>query len=298
MAFPSEFQFENELQFVNELIIPLLQRLGFVMVANYHGTHEFGKDVVFAEIDRFGHVQYHGLQAKYVASIGLSGAGELIEDCKQAFNNPFRHPHTGTDERISSFYVVNGGSISEPAQQQYFNSLISQYGANVRLLDGKSLISLDRGKVSGTRQDDLARLNGLLLEFSHDRYEAEVINKMVDGRHENGKCVIPLRRLRLSAMEDFLRSPIALISTPARDESRPIGWPEIRLSPSQVQVVWHNFWLANKILDSIMYGGAQSHREEMAQLAVSHINQVLQIMDKLEKHVKTEIEQRGPLCAV
>ena len=66
-------------------LIPLLQRLGFSIVVNFHGTSEFGKDIIFGEIDRFGHVVYHGLQAKYVPSISLSASDELIEDAKQAF---------------------------------------------------------------------------------------------------------------------------------------------------------------------------------------------------------------------
>ena len=34
------------------LLIPLLQRLGFSLVFNYHGRAEFGKDLIFAEVDR------------------------------------------------------------------------------------------------------------------------------------------------------------------------------------------------------------------------------------------------------
>ncbi|MDP2754082.1 MAG: hypothetical protein Q8P40_06790 [Nitrospirota bacterium] len=80
MAIPPEFNFANEDEFTQEFLIPLLQRLGFSLVVNYHGSSEFGKDLIFAELDRFGHVRYHGLQAKYEPS-------------------------------ISSFYSINGGSI-------------------------------------------------------------------------------------------------------------------------------------------------------------------------------------------
>lgn len=93
MAFPPELaNFNNEESFTDSFLIPLLQRLGFSVVVNFHGTSEFGKDIIFGEIDRFGHVVYHGLQAKYVASTSLSASDELIEDAKQAFNNPFTHP--------------------------------------------------------------------------------------------------------------------------------------------------------------------------------------------------------------
>jgi hypothetical protein len=56
MAIPKEFNFVNEDDFIQRFVIPLLHRLGFSVVANYHRTHgELGKDLVFAEIDRFGH---------------------------------------------------------------------------------------------------------------------------------------------------------------------------------------------------------------------------------------------------
>src|SRR4051794_33046964 len=111
MAIPSSFTYANEAEFLDQLILPTLERLGFALIARYHGNREFGKDVVFAELDRFGHVRYHALQAKYVQTVGLAEARGLIEDCKQAFETPFTHPTTGQTERISCFYVANGGSF-------------------------------------------------------------------------------------------------------------------------------------------------------------------------------------------
>src|SRR5947208_1568790 len=109
MAFPLEFKYTNEEDFIQRFLIPLLQRLGFSLVVNYHGHSEFGKDLIFGEIDRFGHVRYHGLQAKYEQSISLNEVETLIKDARQAFANPFTHPQTGSVERISSFYAINGG---------------------------------------------------------------------------------------------------------------------------------------------------------------------------------------------
>jgi hypothetical protein len=88
MAIPDEFQFEGEVEFIEKFVIPLLQRLGFSMIVNYHGSREFGKDLIFAEVDRFGYIRYLGLQAKYEPSIGLDEMRGLVTDCKQAFENP------------------------------------------------------------------------------------------------------------------------------------------------------------------------------------------------------------------
>jgi hypothetical protein len=140
MAIPKEFTFASEEDFVQRFLIPLLHRLGFSVVANYHRTQgELGKDLVFAEIDRC-------FQAKYVGSIGLSAVETLIQDCRQAFANPFTRPHTHTAERIQTFYAVNGGSISEDARQHFFGSVGQPLATCARVLDGKALLALDAGQ--------------------------------------------------------------------------------------------------------------------------------------------------------
>jgi hypothetical protein len=70
-AFPKKLtSYTSEDDFIQRFLIPLLKRLGFSVV-NYQGKSEHGRDLIFAEMDRFGHVRYHGLQAKYLPSIGL-----------------------------------------------------------------------------------------------------------------------------------------------------------------------------------------------------------------------------------
>lgn len=36
---------------VQKFLIPLLTRLGFIAIVNYHGRREFGRDIIFGEID-------------------------------------------------------------------------------------------------------------------------------------------------------------------------------------------------------------------------------------------------------
>ncbi len=120
MVFPSGFAFSSEDHFIETFVIPLLNRLGYSLVLNYHGSTEFGKDLIIGEFDRFSHVRYHGIQVKYVPSISLSAADDLIRDCHQAFKNPFRHPQTGHEQRISTFYAINGGSISDQSKTHFF----------------------------------------------------------------------------------------------------------------------------------------------------------------------------------
>ena len=75
MPIVNSFTYADEAEFLDRLILPTLERLGFSLIARYHGTREFGNDVSLRqELDRFGHVRYHALQAKYLPSIGLSEA--------------------------------------------------------------------------------------------------------------------------------------------------------------------------------------------------------------------------------
>jgi hypothetical protein len=111
MPLEPALSFQNEADFTSRFLVPLVRRLGYSIVAEYHGAREFGKDLVFGEIDRFGEVAYHGLQSKYQDSISQADSEGLIEDCKQAFRHPFRHPTTGAEHRIASLVVANAGSI-------------------------------------------------------------------------------------------------------------------------------------------------------------------------------------------
>jgi len=208
MAISREFNYKCEDEFTQSFIIPLLQRLGFSLVVNYHGHAEFGKDLVFAELDRFGHVRYHGLQVKYEASISLNEIDSLIADCRQAFANPFRHPQTGTVERVSTFYAATGGSIGPEATQHYFNSLLPQFGGNARLLQGKDLVTLDRWASFSRTEDVLAVANGILLELSYnDLTSIPRMTKALRDRGGGGPSW-SLDRLRTDALSSYLRRPV------------------------------------------------------------------------------------------
>jgi hypothetical protein len=201
-----EASFPNEAEFTRRFLIPVLQRMGFSVVW-YHGPREFGKDLVFAEIDRFGHVCYHGLQAKFVPSISQADSAELIRDAQEAFGNPFVHPATGAEHRISKFYVVNGGSISEQARENFFNRLRPSYGENVRLLSGEEALALDRG--IGTQNIDRIRsqIAGLLLELELNRRISDHFEPLLAPIQETGNGPLSGDRLRVSAFADYLVAP-------------------------------------------------------------------------------------------
>jgi hypothetical protein len=54
MTIPAELSnFRDETDLQRRFIVPLLHQLGFSVVLNYHGSREFGRDLIFGEIDRW-----------------------------------------------------------------------------------------------------------------------------------------------------------------------------------------------------------------------------------------------------
>ena len=127
MALSPEFTgYADENDFVQRFLVPLLGRLGFGIVANHHGQSEAGMDLIVGEIDRFSHVRYHGIQAKFEPSIGKSATHGLVQDATEAFAAEFTHQQTGAKHRISCFYVVNAGTVSDEARKLFFALLQSK----------------------------------------------------------------------------------------------------------------------------------------------------------------------------
>jgi hypothetical protein len=290
MAMPQEFAYQDEADFTAKLLIPLLQRLGFSLVVNYHGSREFGKDLVFGEIDHFGHIRYHGLQAKYVESIGLKDVQGLIDDCKQAFANPFRHPHTGAMERISTFYAVNGGSISDQAKDHFFNSLSQPYGGNIRLIDGAGLLVLDRWAAANRSQTVLSDLNGLRLEIGFNRKVAmrldSVFRDYVEqyglGTNISKPNPVPSNRFRLNATERYLERPFVVDTIPAEE----------------IEAYWERASLSNAMMDTVASLTTVLVVDNVVQNVLQHIPAMDSIANSLEKRIREVLATLGPLTGV
>jgi hypothetical protein len=208
MPIEKELNFQNEADFTSRFLAPLLRRLGYSIVAEYHGPGEFGKDLVFGEIDRFGEVAYHGLQAKYVGSIGQRESEGLIDDCRQAFRNPFRHPNTGAEHRISTFVVANAGSIADNARENFFAAATgSEHGGNIRLFDGKALLGIDRWATINRSERVGEMLSGLLLELRCNRPLMQHISDRLKAFVADQLPPYPIERLRLGATSHYLQAP-------------------------------------------------------------------------------------------
>jgi hypothetical protein len=201
MSIHKALNYADESDFVQRLLIPVLERLGFERVTNYHGAREFGKDLVFGETDKFGHHVYHGLQAKYVASISQSEAHYLVRDAEEAFAMAFRHPTKGTEERISTFHVVNGGSIADNAKDFFYARLIPKFGPNVRLFDGSEVVALERRALL-KHGETIKNLSILLRELALNRANMILLAEAI----RTGTS-LPSKRLRDDCSCAYIGSP-------------------------------------------------------------------------------------------
>ena len=285
MPIPKEFksQYQDEADFITNFLVPLLRRLGFSIVAEYHGGKEFGKDIVFGEIDRFGQVTYHGLQAKYVDSISQSDSNGLVADCNEAFSNPFIHPNTGAEERISSFIVANGGSISPNAQQNFFNSLATPHGGHIRMLDGKTLLALDRWATFSRVEFLGERLTGLKLEIRFNRQLLHTIRDSTSEFVEDAKNPIPIERLSTGAFCHYLQQPIMAEAI-------------------DTQVALDYFYKAdtsiNRVLDHIAGVRSLENKKHLASGLLCTISDVERLGDSLEVAIDTILNSLGPLVTM
>ena len=218
MALSPEFAgFSDENDFVQRFLVPLLGRLGFGIVVNHHGQSEAGMDLIVGEIDRFAHVRYHGIQAKFEASIGKSATHGLVQDATEAFATEFTHPQTGAKHRISCFYAANAGAVSDEARKLFFALLQSKHGDNVRLLEGRDLLALDRSaavRAEGTRNLLLALLmETRRISASLGRFLPR-LQAIVDG--DGNGVVYPVERLQLVAIEAWLGGPVLVSALPVK----------------------------------------------------------------------------------
>ncbi|WP_339687321.1 hypothetical protein [Gimesia maris] len=282
MGFPEEFLYGSEDEFTEKLVVPLLSRIGFSIVMNYHGANEYGKDLIIGEIDRFAHLRYYGVQVKYESSISQAKSHELINDCEEAFNVPFEHPHTGKKYHISSFYVINGGTFSDNAKTTFFRSVGTKFGENTYLLDGKALLQLDRITALHGAESMRSSLNGMLIELKYNVFWMTNIRESLGLMFES-EGGYPVQRLSSNAIEGYLQNPFF----PAFQDTE------------TVFRYWQCITIFNRIVDSIglpvtSKGFKEARLNGVDDVMVSIRETHRQLWDLINK----ELEEIGPLVAL
>lgn len=198
-------QFVDEASFRRDFIKPLLNKLGFSLVTDFHGRREFGKDFVFSELNRFGGVRHYAAQIKHIKTIGLGNiVDDLYTQTNQAFSNPFTLPDFQSDTYISSFYIFNSGSITTEAKDDLIQRLRRvPYGENVYFLDGERLDSLNKWATYQIDVDLRGRLSGLKNQLI---INIKIWKSVIEDA--NKETFQEARGSILAGIETFLSSPI------------------------------------------------------------------------------------------
>jgi len=254
-------QFSNEALFREKFVKPLLNKLGFFLVTDYHGRREFGKDFVFLELHRFG-LRHCGAQVKNKKTIGLGRTvDELLIDIEQAFSNPFKLPDYNQESYISDFYIFNSGGITPEAKDDLISRLRKKnYGNNIYLLDGDRLDSLNKWATYQNDKNIRQRLSGLKNQlFINIKIWESMKREIEKGSFREARGAF------LFGIESFLSSPI---------------FPE-RISQNDLMQLWQNARIVDAICNRYLVGTKVNE-----EIKKQDIKSAIELIDKLISYAR------------
>ncbi len=137
----------KEDRLIDEVIVPLLEKMGFKNITKTHRQSEKGIDLVFYRQTEFGDIEYTGIQVKTEkihGSAGKSGnATEILTQAQQAFCHSFCDIRDGKQKNIDKFIVMTSDDIIPSAQESIEDQLKRLgYYKSIRFFDGKKLVEL------------------------------------------------------------------------------------------------------------------------------------------------------------
>jgi hypothetical protein len=143
----------DESLFCQQLLNPLLRRMGFLFVRYTHGKKEYGKDFTFSELTPFGDHRHYGLQAKAGnISGGVNSAiDELLGQLSDAFTMPYYELGSKEPRYISTFVIAISGSFTENAREKIVEKIPKGAMGSVYFLDRERITELAERYWSGRR---------------------------------------------------------------------------------------------------------------------------------------------------
>jgi hypothetical protein len=134
----------NESAFCEEVVGPLLRRMGFLCVHYTHGTREYGKDFTFSELTPFGVLRHYGLQAKAgnVSGEVNSTIDELVGQVADAFNITYIDISSAESRCISTFIVAISGGFTANAKEKIVHKVTPGRRGSILFLDRETIFEL------------------------------------------------------------------------------------------------------------------------------------------------------------
>jgi HEAT repeat protein len=137
----------KEKPLIDNVIIPLLEKMGFKNITVTHGSLEKGKDLLFYKENEFEEREYTGVQVKAVDIHGRAGekgnATEILNQAQQSFTHEFHDTYDNKTKNIDRYIVMTSGNISEAARESIGGQLKAVgYYKTIQFFDGNKLVDL------------------------------------------------------------------------------------------------------------------------------------------------------------
>lgn len=192
---------EDELR--QNIILPLLGRMGYKAATLYHGPRESGKDVICFDYDKLRSRKYLGIVAKTFDLTGSvsskHGLREVLYQVEQCFSVPYENLFGMQSVTMDEVWIVTTGKIISGAETSIIDALKkSNLSKLVKFISGEYLIELideyfisywDVSKesiefVRGQRDRALSYLRKLLLQMggAQDRID-EIITQIKNSEY-------------------------------------------------------------------------------------------------------------------
>jgi hypothetical protein len=145
MLTKERFRRMDEATLCAEVITPLLIKLGYNDVNQYHGgAGEQGKDIVCWKNDELGGRINLAIVAKATrmngkAKANTGTAGEVQTQIRQCFNSSYRDPVTGTEQKVGLVWVMNNHEIGKESITAISSALGDPELRTVRFVSGDAL---------------------------------------------------------------------------------------------------------------------------------------------------------------
>lgn len=137
----------SEKEFRQDLIIPLLSKMGYRAPIEYHGTNEKGKDIVCIEYDKLDEQRFLAIVAKTGDLTGNAatntGLITIVNQVQQAFDSPYENLFNMRQVFINEVWIMTNGKIVSGAQESVINTLRkSNLDKQIRIIGDDRLIQL------------------------------------------------------------------------------------------------------------------------------------------------------------
>jgi len=106
-----------ERDFRKEILIPILKDLGYDNIQDIHGQHEYGVDILFSNLNKFGLMEWNGIVAK-IGNINLDIGTEISQNLKKIITQIYQAKSMNHLEKnygnikITRIFVATNGKVN------------------------------------------------------------------------------------------------------------------------------------------------------------------------------------------